>query len=281
MDAGYSIQAVFTHADDPGENRFYASVAQLCARHGIPVHAPQDASHPLWVQRIRALRPDFIFSFYYRKLLSGGGARLRQPGRLQPARLAVAALSGARTGQLGAGQRRAGNRRHAAPHGRAARRRADRGAAQCAHCAGRYGSDAARQSCARRRAQLLADCLPSLARGELAERPQDETPGQLLRPAHARGRRTGLEPAGGGAGQPGACGDTALSRRLRVAWRSQAGRLACGRPGHRARQAAGDCARHAAAAHRMRHRARWRSSTASRATPGCISRARNWPRRWG
>ena len=71
MDAGYSIQAVFTHADDPGENRFYASVAQLCARHGIPVHAPQDANHPLWLQRIRALRPDFIFSFYYRNLLSG------------------------------------------------------------------------------------------------------------------------------------------------------------------------------------------------------------------
>lgn len=70
LDAGYTISAVFTHVDDPGENRFYGSVAQLCARHGIPVHAPEDANHPLWVERVRKLQPDFIFSFYYRKMLS-------------------------------------------------------------------------------------------------------------------------------------------------------------------------------------------------------------------
>ncbi|WP_267402359.1 formyltransferase family protein, partial [Pseudomonas sp. GM_Psu_2] len=44
---------------------------QLCARHGIPVHAPEDVNHPIWVERIRAMEPDFIFSFYYRNLLSG------------------------------------------------------------------------------------------------------------------------------------------------------------------------------------------------------------------
>jgi UDP-4-amino-4-deoxy-L-arabinose formyltransferase/UDP-glucuronic acid dehydrogenase (UDP-4-keto-hexauronic acid decarboxylating) len=68
--AQYEIAAVFTHADDPNENRFFASVAQLCARHGIPVHAPEDVNHPLWIERIRQLEPDFIFSFYYRHLLS-------------------------------------------------------------------------------------------------------------------------------------------------------------------------------------------------------------------
>jgi UDP-4-amino-4-deoxy-L-arabinose formyltransferase / UDP-glucuronic acid dehydrogenase (UDP-4-keto-hexauronic acid decarboxylating) len=51
--AGYQIAAVFTHADDPKENNFYGSVAQLCARNGIPVHAPEDANHPLWVERVR------------------------------------------------------------------------------------------------------------------------------------------------------------------------------------------------------------------------------------
>ena len=66
---GYQIAAVFTHADDPKENTFYGSVAQLCARHGIPVHAPEDANHPLWVERVAKLNPDFIFSFYYRNLL--------------------------------------------------------------------------------------------------------------------------------------------------------------------------------------------------------------------
>src|SRR5450830_1283871 len=68
--AGYDIAAVFTHADDPKENNCYGSVAQLCARNGIPVHAPEDANHPLWIERIAKLNPDFIFSFYYRNLLS-------------------------------------------------------------------------------------------------------------------------------------------------------------------------------------------------------------------
>ncbi|MBK5534566.1 bifunctional UDP-4-amino-4-deoxy-L-arabinose formyltransferase/UDP-glucuronic acid oxidase ArnA [Pseudomonas sp. TH08] len=70
LDSGYDIAAVFTHADDPKENAFYASVAQLCANKGIPVHAPEDANHPLWIERIAKLDPDYIFSFYYRNLLS-------------------------------------------------------------------------------------------------------------------------------------------------------------------------------------------------------------------
>ncbi|MDF3937095.1 bifunctional UDP-4-amino-4-deoxy-L-arabinose formyltransferase/UDP-glucuronic acid oxidase ArnA [Pseudomonas citronellolis] len=68
--AGYQIDAVFTHADDPRENRFFGSVAQLCALRGIPVHAPEDVNHPLWIARIRELQPQFIFSFYYRNLLN-------------------------------------------------------------------------------------------------------------------------------------------------------------------------------------------------------------------
>ncbi|WP_166367178.1 bifunctional UDP-4-amino-4-deoxy-L-arabinose formyltransferase/UDP-glucuronic acid oxidase ArnA [Pseudomonas akapageensis] len=69
LDAGYEIAAVFTHADDPKENTFYGSVAQLCARKGIPVHAPEDVNHPIWIEHIGKLSPDFIFSFYYRHLL--------------------------------------------------------------------------------------------------------------------------------------------------------------------------------------------------------------------
>ncbi|RAU48135.1 MULTISPECIES: bifunctional UDP-4-amino-4-deoxy-L-arabinose formyltransferase/UDP-glucuronic acid oxidase ArnA [unclassified Pseudomonas] len=69
LNAGYDVAAVFTHADDPRENTFFDSVAQLCARHEIPVHAPDDPNHPLWIERIGSLAPDFIFSFYYRHLL--------------------------------------------------------------------------------------------------------------------------------------------------------------------------------------------------------------------
>ena len=68
--SGFEIAAVFTHADDPKENAFYGSVAQLCAQKGIPVHAPEDANHPLWIERIAKLNPDYLFSFYYRNLLT-------------------------------------------------------------------------------------------------------------------------------------------------------------------------------------------------------------------
>lgn len=77
--AGYEIAAVFTHADDPKENTFYGSVAQLCSLKGIPVHAPEDANHPLWIERIAKLNPDYLFSFYYRNLLSE--ALLATPGK--------------------------------------------------------------------------------------------------------------------------------------------------------------------------------------------------------
>ncbi|MGN8158518.1 bifunctional UDP-4-amino-4-deoxy-L-arabinose formyltransferase/UDP-glucuronic acid oxidase ArnA [Salinisphaera sp. SWV1] len=70
VEAGFDIAAVFTHADAPGEVPFFESVARLCARLDIPVHAPEDVNGPFWVEHIRALAPDYIFSFYYRNLLS-------------------------------------------------------------------------------------------------------------------------------------------------------------------------------------------------------------------
>lgn len=69
-DAGYDVQAVFTHTDDPGENNFFSSVARLGAELELPVYAPEDVNHPLWIERIRQMQPDVIFSFYYRNLLS-------------------------------------------------------------------------------------------------------------------------------------------------------------------------------------------------------------------
>ncbi|WP_392421396.1 bifunctional UDP-4-amino-4-deoxy-L-arabinose formyltransferase/UDP-glucuronic acid oxidase ArnA [Edwardsiella piscicida] len=70
IDAGYEIAAIVTHQDAPGENLFFGSVARLAAQHNIPVFAPDDVNHPLWVERLRALQPQVIFSFYYRHLLS-------------------------------------------------------------------------------------------------------------------------------------------------------------------------------------------------------------------
>ena len=70
LDAGYDIEAIFTHPDNAGENNFFGSVARLAAEQGITVYAPEDVNHPLWVDRIRAMAPEVIFSFYYRNLLS-------------------------------------------------------------------------------------------------------------------------------------------------------------------------------------------------------------------
>ena len=66
---GYEIQAVFTHKDDPAENIWFDSVAELAAANNIPVYAPENINHPLWVDRIRKLAPDIIFSFYYRDMV--------------------------------------------------------------------------------------------------------------------------------------------------------------------------------------------------------------------
>jgi len=68
--AGADVIAVFTHDDDPGEQIWFRSVRQLAEAHQIPVFAPASVNTPEWIARITASQPDFIFSFYYRKLLS-------------------------------------------------------------------------------------------------------------------------------------------------------------------------------------------------------------------
>ncbi|WP_313439277.1 bifunctional UDP-4-amino-4-deoxy-L-arabinose formyltransferase/UDP-glucuronic acid oxidase ArnA [Atlantibacter hermannii] len=70
LEAGFDICAIFTHPDRASENHFFGSVARLAAEQGIPVFAPDDVNHALWVERIQKMAPDMIFSFYYRALLS-------------------------------------------------------------------------------------------------------------------------------------------------------------------------------------------------------------------
>ena len=70
LDHGYEIQAVFTHEDDHNENIWFESVAELAAVNNIPVFAPENINHPIWVEKIRQMQPDILFSFYYRKMVS-------------------------------------------------------------------------------------------------------------------------------------------------------------------------------------------------------------------
>jgi methionyl-tRNA formyltransferase len=58
-----------THRDNPKENIWFASVADLAALHGIPVITPDSPNLPEVIEQISALQPDFFFSFYYREML--------------------------------------------------------------------------------------------------------------------------------------------------------------------------------------------------------------------
>jgi len=66
---GVEVPLVVTHLDDPGENVWFESVAQRCDDFGIPWIAPDDPNTPELLERVRALAPDFLFSFYYRRML--------------------------------------------------------------------------------------------------------------------------------------------------------------------------------------------------------------------
>ena len=66
------IALVVTHDDDPGERIWFESVEALARLHGLTVVKPADPNTPGLLVRIAALRPDFLFSFYYRKMLAHG-----------------------------------------------------------------------------------------------------------------------------------------------------------------------------------------------------------------
>ena len=64
------VQLVVTHDDDPRETIWFDRVGDVAAAHGITVATPDDPNTPDFIARIRVLRPDFLFSFYYRRMLS-------------------------------------------------------------------------------------------------------------------------------------------------------------------------------------------------------------------
>jgi UDP-4-amino-4-deoxy-L-arabinose formyltransferase/UDP-glucuronic acid dehydrogenase (UDP-4-keto-hexauronic acid decarboxylating) len=63
------IAGVFTHKDSLNENIWFDSVAELACEKGLPVFAPEDINHPVWVEKIKQLKPDIIFSFYFRDMI--------------------------------------------------------------------------------------------------------------------------------------------------------------------------------------------------------------------
>jgi len=70
LDQGANVVGVVTHRDDPNETIWFGSVAEVARTHGIRVDTPDDSNAPAFVEEIRRLQPDLIFSFYYRSLLA-------------------------------------------------------------------------------------------------------------------------------------------------------------------------------------------------------------------
>jgi methionyl-tRNA formyltransferase len=66
---GVRVALVVTHRDNPNETIWFDSVEKLARAHALPVITPADANEPAVVAQIRALQPDFLFSFYYRNML--------------------------------------------------------------------------------------------------------------------------------------------------------------------------------------------------------------------
>lgn len=67
--AGVEIKLVVTHQDNPEENIWFGSVADLAEKHGIQVIKPDDPNQADVVQSFVDLNPEWIFSFYYRHML--------------------------------------------------------------------------------------------------------------------------------------------------------------------------------------------------------------------
>jgi UDP-4-amino-4-deoxy-L-arabinose formyltransferase/UDP-glucuronic acid dehydrogenase (UDP-4-keto-hexauronic acid decarboxylating) len=174
LDAGIEVCAVFTHADDPGERIFFASVARLAAERGLPVHAPDDVNDAFWTGRIASLGADFVFSFYYRKLLSpailASAARgaYNLHGSLLPRYRGRAPLNWV----LVNGERETGVTLHAMTA------RADAGPIVAQAVIPIADADTAPTLHARlcdAAGALLKDALPALVAGTAAHTPQDET----------------------------------------------------------------------------------------------------------
>lgn len=72
LSAGWDVPLLVTHEADPAENAWFADVGATAVEYGIPVLRPTDCAQAGIERTLSQLRPDFIFSFYYRSLIGDG-----------------------------------------------------------------------------------------------------------------------------------------------------------------------------------------------------------------
>jgi len=79
---GIQIPLLFSHADDPKESHWFGSVQQLAEDRGLKVVTPDSPNTPQWIAAGAALKPDFVFSFYYRHMLDKAWLSMPRLGAL-------------------------------------------------------------------------------------------------------------------------------------------------------------------------------------------------------
>ena len=69
VSGGWDVPLLITHEADPTEKAWFADVGATAAEYAIPVLRPTHAAQAGIERTLNQLRPDFIFSFYYRSLI--------------------------------------------------------------------------------------------------------------------------------------------------------------------------------------------------------------------
>ena len=217
---GAPMAALFTHEDDPHEEIWWRSCAELARSHGVPVYTPERLDAP-WIERIAAMRPAIIYSFYYRNLLPDAILRTAPlgaynlHGSLLPAYRGRAPVNW----MLVNGEREAGVTLH---HMVA---RADAGDIVGQRAVAIDDSDTALtlyRKLVPLGVALLTEMHPLIVGGTRAAPPAGSFARQLLRAAPPRGRANRLAMAGAAHLQPGARRDASLSGCVLLARRAQA-----------------------------------------------------------
>ena len=213
LDRGIDVPLVFTHADAPGEVRWFQSVARLATERGVEVVTPENPNSAGWVKRVGALTPHYIFSFYYRSMLGQpllSNARwgaLNMHGSLLPKYRGRAPVNWA----ILNGERSTGATLHYMVS------KPDAGPIVAQQAVPIGINDTALTvsiAVAETAASLLEDCLPLLAEGPPAARPMDLTEGSYFGARTAEDGRIDWSLASRSYSRAHPRGRAAISRRL-------------------------------------------------------------------
>ncbi len=69
IDLDVEVPAVFTHRDDPGENTWFSSLAELAKENNISVYFPDNINDTKWLKLLRDIGPDVLLSCYFRQMI--------------------------------------------------------------------------------------------------------------------------------------------------------------------------------------------------------------------